>query len=104
MTEKKDNNLLHHLSVGIALIGLFLWFYIGRELGFLNWVTQQMPAKYAGSGYMLGVMILMTPGFFLWSRFNRWSEKKLKVSGIYYEDSFYKDEDALKKKANNHKK
>ncbi|MDO6513278.1 MULTISPECIES: hypothetical protein [Neptuniibacter] len=98
MTEKNSKKYLHHLAVGTGFVGLILWFYIGRELGFLDWITQQMPDKYAGSGLMLGIMILMTPGFFLWSRFNRWAEKKLNVSGIYYEDEYYKNEDKLKQK------
>lgn len=98
MTKKKSNNYLHHLAVGIGFAGLIIWYYIGKELGFLDWMIQLMPVKYAGAGMMLGIMIMMTPGFFIWSRYNRWIEKKLKVKGMYYEDEYYKEQDALKEK------
>ncbi len=105
MTDKKDTKLLHHIAVGAGFIGLIAWYYIlGIQLGFLDWMIQQMPPKYAGSGMMIGIMVLMTPGFFIWSRFNRWVEKKLSVSGIYYEDEYYKHQDELKKKAQDNDK
>ena len=51
-----------------------------------------MPTQYHGAGLMLGIGLGMAPAFFIWSRFNRWTEKKLQIKGIYYEDGFYKDE------------
>jgi len=39
---------------------------------------------------MLAIGLGMTPAFFIWSRFNRWVEKKLQIKGKYYEDGFYK--------------
>lgn len=98
MTKQEKNKLLHHVAVGTGFAGLIIWYYIGKELGFLDWMIQQMPVKYAGSGMMLGIMIMMTPGFFIWSRYNRWIEKRLSISGIYYEDEYYKEQDALKEK------
>jgi hypothetical protein len=47
---------------------------------------------------MVGIMIMMTPGLFLWTLYNRWIEKRLKVKGIYYEDEYYKENEALKTK------
>lgn len=98
MTEEKNNKLLHHIAVAIGLIGLGAWFYFGRYSGFLDWIILQVPERFAGSALMLGIMIMMTPGFFLWTLYNRWIEKKLSIKGIYYEDEFYKDQDKLKKK------
>lgn len=50
-----------------------------------------MPSGYEGSGLMIGIVVMMTPAFFIWSRFNRYVEKKLNIKGVYYEDSYYKD-------------
>lgn len=91
MSEQKKKNLLHHIAVGIGFVGLLVWLYIGRELGFLDWIILQVPRDYAGAALMVGIMIIMTPGFFIWTRYNRWIEKRLKIEGIYYEDGFYKD-------------
>ena len=38
---------------------------------------------------MLGIMLAMTPGFFIWKLYNRWLERKLAVTGKYYEDEYY---------------
>ncbi len=85
---QKRQKLLHHIAVGGGFVGLILWFYIGRELGILDWVTRQMPEEHAGAGLMLGIMLLMTPGFFIWARYNRWVERKLRVHGFYYETEY----------------
>ncbi len=98
MTEKYSNKLLHHIAVAVGLIGLGAWFYFGRYSGFLDWIILQVPQKYAGSALMLGIMLMMTPGFFIWTLYNRWIEKKLSIKGIYYEDEYYKDQDQLKNK------
>lgn len=98
MTESNHNKLHHHIAAGAGFIGLLLWFYLGRESGFLDWIILQVPQKYAGSALMVGIMIMMTPGFFIWKLYNRWIEKRLDVKGIYYEDAYYKDDDALKAK------
>ncbi len=50
-----------------------------------------MPTGYEGSGLMIAIVVMMTPAFFIWSRFNRYVEKKLNIKGAYYEDSYYKD-------------
>jgi len=39
---------------------------------------------------LFGIIIGMTPGFFIWKHYNRWVEQKLGVTGKYYEDGFYK--------------
>lgn len=98
MSKEKSNKLPHHIAVAIGFAGLILWYYAGKELGFLDWMIQQVPRDYAGAGMMLGVMIMMTPGFYLWTLYNRWIEKKLSVKGIYYEDEFYKENEELKNK------
>lgn len=84
-----SQKFLHHLGVGAGFAGLIVWFYFGRELGILEWVTAQVPESYSGAGVMLGIMIMMTPGFYLWTLFNRWMERKLAVTGTYYEDAYY---------------
>ena len=91
-----SNNTLHHLATGIGFAFLIGWYLLFRHLGFIDWVTLQMPEDYEGSGLMLAIGIMMTPAFFIWSRFNRAVEKKLNIKGTYYEDSFY-DNDIQKK-------
>lgn len=98
MIESNHNKLHHHLAVAAGLVGLFLWLYIGMQLGFLDWVVLQVSEKYAGAALMVGIMILMTPGFYLWTLYNRWIEKRLNVKGTYIEDEYYKDNEALKNK------
>jgi len=34
----------------------------------------------------------MAPGFLVWKYYNRWLEKRLNITGIYYEDSYYKND------------
>jgi len=106
MTEKTSNKntKLHHFAAGVGFAGLILWYYAGYKLGFLDWAIQQVPQKYAGAGMMVGVMVLMTPGFFIWSRYNRWIEKRLDITGQYYEDEYYKNDEALKEQRKNKKK
>jgi hypothetical protein len=70
-------------------------------LGFIDWVTLQMPEGYEGSGLMLAIGIMMTPAFFIWSRFNRIVEKKLNIKGIYYEDSYYQEKTKSNEKNQN---
>ena len=96
MTEPKNKNLLHHIAVAAGFIGLLAWFYVGRELGFLDWIVLQVPEKYAGAALMVGIMIMMTPGCFIWARYNRFIEKRLSIKGVYYEDEYYKKDAELK--------
>lgn len=84
-----NKNLKHHLATALAFAFLILWYYLLQELGFFAYVTYLMPEKYQGSGLMLGIGLGMTPAFYIWSRFNRWVEKKLDIKGQYYEDSYY---------------
>ncbi|WP_036228870.1 hypothetical protein [Marinobacterium jannaschii] len=87
--QEKNNTLLHHIATGAGFIGLVLWFYLGKESGFLNWAVALAPEQYTGSALMVGIMIMMTPGFFCWKLYVRWFERKLDIKGIYYEDSYY---------------
>lgn len=96
MTEQKDNKLLHHLAAAAGFIGLLAWFYVGRSFGIVDWIALQVPEKYTGAGVMLGIMVVMTPGCFIWSRYNRWIEQRLSIKGIYYEDEYYRENDKLK--------
>ena len=96
MKNTDKQKLLHHLAVGAGFIGLLTWFYIGRQLGFLEWITAMMPPKYAGAGLMVAIMLLMTPGCFIWSRYNRWIERELGIKGRYYEEEYDKEQAELK--------
>ncbi|MDF2180813.1 hypothetical protein [Neptuniibacter sp. CAU 1671] len=98
---QKQRKLLHHIAVGGGFLGLILWFYVGREIGVLDWATALMPEQHAGAGLMLGIMLVMTPGFFIWARYNRWVEQKLAVRGFYYETAYDAEQAELlaKKKA-----
>nr|WP_320134968.1 hypothetical protein [uncultured Amphritea sp.] len=84
------NKTLHHIATGIGLLFLLGYYLLMDKTGFYDWVTALLPQEYAGSGLMLGIIIAMTPGFFIWKHYNRWIEKKLGVTGKYYEDGFYK--------------
>ena len=84
----------HHFATAIAFAFLVIWYYGLQAAGFLDYMTELMPDEYQGSGLMLAIGFGMTPAFFIWSRFNRWAEKKLNITGRYYEDGFYKDKDS----------
>lgn len=95
MTTENSNapgrtRLLHHLGVALGLIGLILWFWAGRSLGFLDWITRMAPEGYAGAGLMLGIMLLMLPALLLYRQYNRWLERRLNISGRYLEDEVYR--------------
>ncbi|SIS76279.1 hypothetical protein [Neptunomonas antarctica] len=84
-----NTNTLHHLATGLAFGFLIGWYFLFKTLGFIEWTTAQMPEGYEGSGLMLAIGTVMAPAFYIWSRFNRFVEKKLNIKGIYYEDSYY---------------
>ncbi|MBE9397217.1 hypothetical protein IOQ59_08090 [Pontibacterium sp. N1Y112] len=84
-------NLLHHIATAIGFLGLMAWYLGARELGLFDWAVELAPEGHEGAGLMVGIMVAMTPGFFLWKLWVRWSEKKLGITGKYYEDGFYKD-------------
>ncbi len=85
------NKLLHHIGTGVGLLFLVGFYLLMEKSGFYAWVTAQVPTEYTGAGLMLGIIIGMTPAFFIWKHYNRWMERKLGVTGKYYEDGFYKD-------------
>lgn len=87
---EKRTKFLHHIGVGVGFLGLILWFFAGRELGVLDWAESLAPEGYAGAALMLGIMIMMLPAFALWTMFNRWLERRLKITGRYLEDEYYR--------------
>lgn len=97
MNESR-RKLLHHCATGVGFVFLILWFYLGRKTGILDLITEQAPSGYEGAGLMLGIMLMMTPGFFLWTLWTRWTEKRLQIKGRYYEDGVFKDPVKRKKK------
>lgn len=86
---EKRKKFLHHLGVGAGFVGLVAWFFAGRQLGILDWAGSLAPEGYGGAALMLGIMIMMTPAFALWTVFNRWLERKLSITGRYMEDDVY---------------
>jgi hypothetical protein len=89
MTQS-NNKFLHHLGVGVGFTGLILWGYIADRFGLFTLLTDIFPETHAGAALMVGIMLVMAPGFFIWKHYNRWLEKRLKINGRYYEDDFYK--------------
>lgn len=90
-TTSAHNKLLHHIGTAVGLLFLIAFYLLIESTGFYDWVIAQLPSDYAGAGLMLGIIIGMTPAFFIWKQYNRWIEKKLGVTGKYYEDGFYKE-------------
>lgn len=86
----KNKHLLHHVGVAVGFIILIGWFYLGRKSGFLDWAVSFAPASHAGAILMLAIMVMMLPAFLAWKYANRWLEKKLNITGKYYEDDVYK--------------
>ncbi len=84
-----NSTLKHHLATAVAFAFLIAWYYSLQHFGFFDFATNLMPIDYHGAGLMFGIGLGMAPAFFLWSRFNRWVEKKLDIKGIYIEDSYY---------------
>lgn len=95
--NQTKNSLWHHIGVGAGFAFLILWFMAGKSLGVMELVTKQLPQEYSGAGVMIAIILMMTPGFYLWTLFNRWLEKKLEIKGQYLEDEYYKDNQKLKK-------
>lgn len=81
---------LYQLATAAGFVGLMLWFYAGRELGVLQWISDRFPPSHAGAGLMIAIMLMMTPAFLLWKYYNRWIEARLKVKGRYLEDEVYR--------------
>ena len=88
-----SNKFKHHLATAVAFAFLIIWYFLLHHYGFFDLVVSYFSQEYKGSGLMLAIGVGMTPGFFIWSRFNRWAERKLEIKGMYYEDSYYKDKD-----------
>jgi len=88
-TDTSHSKLLHHLGAALGFVGLILWYYIGERLGLTVALSHFFPSSHSGVGLMLGIMLVMTPGFFVWKFYNRWLERKLSVKGRYYEDEYY---------------
>lgn len=86
------NKLLHHIGIALGLIFLGSWFYWGRRSGFLDWAVSMAPESHAGAVLMLAIMVMMVPAFLIWKYANRWIEKKLNITGRYYEDEVYRKE------------
>ena len=69
--------LLSHVSTAVGLIGLGAWYLAAKALGILDWAVSIAPQEYAGAGLMVAIMLVMTPGLFLWNQFQRWSLNKI---------------------------
>jgi len=92
-TENLNSNLKHHGATAIAFAFLIAWYYALHIFNFFDYISAQFSTQYQGAGLMIAIGLGMTPAFFIWSRFNRWVEKKLDIKGKYYEDGFYKETD-----------
>lgn len=86
----KSHKVLHHAGVAAGFLFLMAWFYLGRKMGFLDWAVSMSPASHAGAVLMLAIMVMMIPAFLIWKYANRWLEKKLNITGRYYEDDVYR--------------
>lgn len=88
MTEQRQR-LLHHLGIAAGFLFLVGWFYLGRQSGFLDWAVAKSPPSHAGAVLMVAIMVMMTPAFLIWKYLNRLLERRLKITGRYYEDDVY---------------
>ncbi len=93
--------LLHHIATALGLIFLGLWYLLFKQLGVLDWIMHLVPASHAGAGLMLGIAIVMIPGFFIWKLYNRWVERRLQIRGRYYEDEYYESTASTRKLGEN---
>ncbi|WP_151704515.1 hypothetical protein [Nitrincola alkalilacustris] len=92
MTEQQSKTL-HHLATAAGFLFLILWFYTGRRLGFLDWFVTLGPMSHAGATLTIGIMLMMLPAFLIWKYCNRWIEKRLKITGRFFEDEVYQKPD-----------
>lgn len=90
------NKFLHHLATAAGFAFLIFCYWLLKKLGYFDWASQLLPMEYAGAGLMLGIGSGMLIPFALWNLFTRWIEKKLRVKGQYFEDSYYKDDESKK--------
>jgi len=89
MTEQQSK-ILHHLATATGFLFLILWFYLGRSFGFLDWFITLGPMSHAGATLTIGIMLMMLPAFLIWKYCNRWIEKRLKITGRFFEDEVYR--------------
>lgn len=87
--QSAHNKLIHHLGVALGFVGLMGWYYVGDRYGLMQLLVDLFPSSHSGAAVMLGIMLVMAPGFFVWKLYNRWLERYLGVKGRYYEDDFY---------------
>jgi len=76
-----SNNLKHHIGSAIGLTLLMLWFWLLRELGWLDYASTLAPEGYGGAALTFAVGFGMIPGFWLWGRWQRWVDKKCHSDG-----------------------
>jgi hypothetical protein len=82
-----SKNVLHHIGVAVGFCGLIGWFLACKSLGGFDAIVALAPAEYEGAFLMIAIGCLMAPGFFIWSRYNRWLERTLDIKGTVFDSN-----------------
>jgi hypothetical protein len=80
-----SKTVLHHIGVAVGFSGLIGWFLLCKTLGGFDYIISFSPKGYEGAFLMLAIGLLMAPGFFIWSRYNRYLERKLDIKGTVFD-------------------
>ncbi|WP_210396324.1 hypothetical protein [Motiliproteus sediminis] len=89
MNRNSDNPLLYQLLMASGLLALIGWFALMRQVGFMSWLTSLGPDSHIGALNLVAIMLWMLPALLIWKYYLRWINRRLRVRGIYYEDSYY---------------
>ncbi len=90
--EKTERNILYHILMGLGFLALIGWFWLMREIEFMSWLSAMGPASHTGAMNLLAIMVWMLPGLLCWKYYVRYINRKLKITGIFYEDHFYRSD------------
>lgn len=89
-----SNKLVYYPLLGLGFVFLVGWFYLMRELNFMEWLAQFGPSTHKGSFNMLAIMLWMIPSLLVWKYYLRWLNRRFEIGGQHDQDrhdAMYKD-------------
>lgn len=87
--------LPYYLLQALGLALLVGWFYLMRQLGWIEWLTMQGPDSHKGSFNLLAIMLWMLPALLAWKYYSRLLHRWFDIGGQFDEDRHnaqYKDQ------------
>jgi hypothetical protein len=91
-----SNKLIYYPLLGLGLVFLVVWFYLMRQVNFMEWLAQFGPETHTGSFNMLAIMLWMVPALLLWKYYLRWLNRRFEIGGQHDQerhDAMYQDDE-----------